>query len=146
MQASHAVWGKFCNDSKTTFRGSSSPQKDSGSKQVDTGFSPESPSAKLELQGWQTLNKRPGKRLAIQEQQSSRKGSVQEMTVCNRYSGSSTIYTVANSLHESVNYMPSHGWKAGTLQVQLVNTNPRPVGVTNRGWLPSKFLVNRWNT
>ena len=62
--------------------------------------------------------------------------------LCNPYSGSSAIYTVANRSHESVNYMPSSGWKAGTFPVQLGNTNSRPVGVTNRGWLPARIGNN----
>ena len=38
--------------------------------------------------------------------------------------------------------MPSNSWKAGTFPVQLGNTNPRPVGVTNRGWLPFGIVSN----
>ena len=61
---------------------------------------------------------------------------------CNPYSRPSALYTVANNTHESVNCMPSNSWKAGTFPVQLGNTNPRPVGVTNRGWLPVGIVGN----
>ena len=37
----------------------------------------------------------------------------------NPYSGSSAIYTVTNRLYESVNYIPSGGWKAGTFLEML---------------------------
>ena len=42
---------------------------------VETGFLPEPPPAKLGPRGWQTFDKRPRKRLAIQRQQSPWKGS-----------------------------------------------------------------------
>ena len=61
---------------------------------------------------------------------------------CNPCSGTSAIYTLANNTYESVNCMPSCSRKAGTFPVQLGNTNPRPVGVTNRGWLPIPIVNN----
>ena len=60
----------------------------------------------------------------------------------NPYPRPSALYTVANNTHESVNCTPSNSWKASTFPVQLGNTNPRPVGVTNCGWLPVGIVSN----
>ena len=54
------------------------------------------------------------------------------------YSGSSAIYTIANTAHESVTYMSSIGWKGGTFPGKLGNVDRRSVGITNRGWLPTR--------
>ena len=95
--------------------------------------------------------------MAVQEQQSSwQSSSTQEMTICRYnlsdrfmcttnkklypYSGSSAIYTIANTAHESVTHMPSIGWKGGTFPGKLGNVDQRSVGITNRGWLPARTV------
>ena len=50
--------------------------------------------------------------------------------------GSSTSYSIADGVHGSINQVPSFGWKSGTFSGQLAGVNSRPVGLTNRGWLP----------
>ena len=105
----------------------------------------------LELQGWQLCLLWPKERLAAQGEQSSWEDTaVKEMTrcryvcekfikscyTCSSVGGSSTSYSITDRVHGPINQVPSLGWKSGTFSGQLAGVNSRPVGLTNRGWLP----------
>ena len=53
--------------------------------------------------------------------------------------GSGTSYSIADRVHGPIYQVPSLGWKSGTLSDQLAGINSRPMGLTNRGWLPIRI-------
>ena len=53
---------------------------------------------------------------------------------CGKHTG--TLLTGVNQHNEPVNNMPKTGWASCILPIKLGGANPRPMGITNRGWLP----------
>ena len=55
---------------------------------------------------------------------------------CVKHTG--TLLTGVNQHNEPVNNMPKTGWASCILPIKLGGANPRPMGITNCGWLPPR--------